>query len=220
MARVAGVETRAQSDLVVLDLGASKLLGAAISGSNHAWTVRAWEERPSACIQRGVIVDAAAAAAVVRDVLAAIAAATGRRNARVVIGVGGGAVRSVQARGSVRTRLAVSIQAAHVHRALDAAADIGLPSDHEILHVLPVGYEVDGARVVRHPLGTRAKNLVAEAAVVTVRSAALDALQRAVESTGATVVGAAAAPHAAARAALKSEDRRRGAVVLHVGAEC
>jgi len=219
MPRAARIDDQTGADLVVLDLGASKILAAAVSAAGTSWSVRAWEERPSSCLQRGVIADAAAAGAVVREVLAAIAAATGNRRPRVVVGVGAGAVRSMHARGSVRTRLPVTIQASHVHRALDAAADIGLPSDHEILHVLPVGYEVDGARVVRHPVGSRARHLVAEAAVVTVRSAALDTLQRVIEATGATVVGAAAAPLAAARVALNQEDRRRGAIGLDLGAE-
>jgi cell division protein FtsA len=217
MARAARVESAA--DLVVVDFGASRILAAALEGQPSGWRVRAWEERPSHCMQRGVIVDDRAAAAVVREVLAAIASITGNRTPRVVTGVGAGAVRSVHARGSIRLRLPAAIQRSHLHRALDAAADIGLPSDHEILHVLPVAYEIDGARVVRHPLGARARHVVAEAALVTVRSATLDALQRAIECTGATVVGAAAAPLAAARVALGPEDRRRGAAMLDLGAE-
>jgi cell division protein FtsA len=166
-----------------------------------------------------VLVDLDAAAIVLREVLAAAQSATGGRLRHVVAGVGGGQVRSMRASGSFRTKVPVVLHAPHLDRALDAAADIGLPAEHEVLHVLPSSWQVDGVRVGRTPLGMRSRHLGVDATVVTVRSAVLDALQRVLERLGYELVGAAAEPLAAGRVALGSEDRQRGAVLIDVGAE-
>jgi len=212
----ARVET---AGILALDLGAARALALVACPEGSRTRVVGWAERAAALTSHGVLVDLEAARSVLADVLEAAQAQSGRRLTRVVAGVGGGQVRSMSASGSMRSKLPVVLQHSHIDRALDAAADIGLPSDHEILHVLPTGYLVDGVRVVRSPLGMRGRSLTAEAVVVTVRSQVLDQLQRVLEGLGYELVGAAAEPLAAARVGLGSEDRTRGAVLLDIGAE-
>jgi cell division protein FtsA len=219
MRAAARVDTRPETGLLVLDLGAHKALALAVVPVDERIEVRGWAERACALTSQGMLVDLDAARQVLAEVLAAAAAQARRPLRRVVVGVAGSQVRCVPAQGSVRTKMPVILQAAHLDRALDAAADIGLPSDHEVLHVLPSAYRVDGARVVRSPLGMRARNVTADAVVVTVRSQVLDTVQRALEGIGYELVGAAAEPLAAARAALSTDDRRRGAVLVDIGAE-
>lgn len=212
----AGVES---PGLLVLDLGAQKALALGAVVLDGRPCVRAWAERPFGLLREGVIEDLVAARAPLADLLQSVRAQAGIDSRRVLVGVGGGQVRCMRARGTNRSKLPVVLQPVHLEKALDAAADIGLPSDHEILHVLPTGYRVDGTRAVRSPVGMRAKTLVAEAAVITVPSLVLDNLQRVLEERGFEFVGAAAEPLAAARVALSDEDRRRGAVLLDLGAD-
>jgi cell division protein FtsA len=205
---------------LVLDLGAHKALAAVATGDSAGARILGWAERDAALLAGGMLADLRAARSILGGLLAEAQARAGvTRLASVVAGVGGGHVRCVRARGSARLKIPVVLQPAHLDRALDAAADIGLPRDHEVLHVLPTGYLVDGARAVRSPLGLRARHVVAEAAVVTVRTQVLDALQRVLEDAGYELVGAAAEPLAAARAALSPEDRQRGALLVDLGAE-
>jgi len=215
MGRALGAD---ESGVLVLDLGTSKALAAGCSVRDGVAHVDGWSERPCGALHDGAVADVPRAAALLRALAHDVEGLAGRPYRRVVVGVGSASIRCVRGRGRVRTKLPVALQAGHVHRALDAAADIGLPPDHEILHVLPSGYEVDGARVVRHPIGTRARTLTAEAALVTVATPVLDALQRAVESADREIVGAAAATLVAGRAALTAEDRQRGVVLLDLGA--
>jgi cell division protein FtsA len=215
----ARVDSPQNPGLLVLDLGASKALALVAVADGDRARITGWAERAAVLTSHGALVDPHAARGVLADVLEAAQARAGRRLTRVVAGVGGGQVRCIRARGSARTKLAVPLQAAHVDRALDAAADIGLPSDHEVLHVLPSAFLVDGVRIARTPVGTRGRNLTAEAAVVTVRSHVLDQLQRVLEGLGYELVGAAAEPLAAARAVLSAEDRTRGCVLVDIGAE-
>jgi cell division protein FtsA len=178
-----------------------------------------WAERPFEGARDGPLVDLDAASGVFAEVLGAAQRQGGISTRRVVAGISGPQVRLVRARGDVRVKTPVTLTTSHLRRAVEAAADIGLPDDHEILHVLPTGYQVDGARAVRRPLGMRARWLTAEAAIVIVASFVLDNLQRALEAVGYELVGAVAEPLAAARGALTADDRKSGAVLLDVGAQ-
>lgn len=219
MRSAARVDAPHPAGVIALDLGANKALAVLALPEGNGYRVHGWAERECSILNQGMVSDLGAARALLRALLGEVQAKAGVRVRRVVAGVGGGQVRLVRARGTARTKLAVVLQAQHLDRALDAAADIGLPRDHEVLHVLPAGYTVDGTRVVRTPLGMRGRAVTAEAAVVTVRSQVLDALQRAVEDVGYELIGAAAEPLAAARSALTAEDRTRGAVLVDLGAE-
>jgi cell division protein FtsA len=216
--RGARVETRPDG-VVGLDLGGSKAIALVALPDGDGFRIHGWAECACSLTSAGVIADLGAARAVLGDLLRAAADQGGVRLRRVVAGVGGGQVRCVRARGTTRTKLPVVLQPSHLDRSLDAAADIGLPRDHEVLHVLPSAYHVDGVRVVKSPLGMRARSVTAEAAVVTVRSQVLDVLQRVIDDAGYELAGAVAEPLAAARAALTAEDRTRGAILVDIGAE-
>jgi cell division protein FtsA len=217
--RGARLERSTEAGLLVLDLGASKALALTVETSGDMPRVRGWAEVPCNLLAQGTLIGLDTARAVLGELLATAAANAGFRPRRVVAGIGAEQVRCVCASGSFRSKLPLVLGPAHLDRALDAAADLGLPSDHEVLHVLPTGYLVDGVRVVKSPLGMRGRSVTAEAAVVTVRTSALDILQRALEGLGYEMVGAAAEPLAAARVALTAEDRQRGAVLIDIGAE-
>ena len=215
----ARVEAPNPAAILALDLGAEKVTIAVAVPHGDSYVVRGWIEQPCALMDQGTLVDLEAARAVLPAALFAAQERAGVRVRRVVAGVGVGQARAVRARGTMRTKLPVTLHPAHLDRALDAAADIGLPRDHEVLHVLPTGYIVDGTRVVRSPLGMRGRAVTADAVVVTARSQVLDNLQRVLDAAGYELVGAAVEPLAAARAALTAEDRARGAVLVDLGAE-
>ena len=219
MRSAARVDAPHPAGVIALDLGANKALAVLALPEPGGYRVHGWAERECAVMSQGMVTDLGAARALLRALLGEVQEKAGVRVRRVVAGVGGGQVRLVRARGTARTKIPVVLQSQHLDRALDAAADIGLPRDHEVLHVLPAGYTVDGTRVVRTPLGMRGRAVTAEAAVVTVRSQVLDALQRAIEAVGYELIGAAAEPLAAARCSLTAEDRMRGAVLVDLGAE-
>ncbi|MFQ5601366.1 MAG: cell division protein FtsA [Candidatus Krumholzibacteriia bacterium] len=209
----------AQPGVILLDVGTHEVRALAAAFEGGRLQVRGAAMREFSAGRDGILVDLEAARAGLGEVLDAAARQSGLAIRRVVAGVGGTHVRCVRARGSLSLRIPVIVRESHLERILDAAADIGLPRDHEVLHVLPTGYRVDGARTVRAPLGMRARRLAAETAVVIVSRLALDNLERVLGEVGFELVDAAAEPLVAARAALTAEDRRCGAVLVDIGAE-
>ena len=205
--------------LLALDLGTHRVRALALvaHGTNLAVCGRA--EARAIAARDGVLVHLDRARAEIGHVLREAALQAGLRAKRVVAGIGGTHLRLVHGHGSLSFPQPVSLRRTHLERALDAAAAIGVPNDLEVLHVLPTGYEVDGARTERPPLGIRARRLAAQAAVVTVSRLALDNLDRVLIDLGYELVDAAAEPLLAASAVLSPEDREDGAVLVDIGAE-
>jgi cell division protein FtsA len=205
--------------LLALDLGTHTTRALALARDGDALGVVGRCVRQGAVGRDGIPMQVDVARARLAEVLDGAALDGGVLGRRVVAAIGGTHVRVARARGSLNLRAAVALRPPHLERALDAAAAIGLPRDQEILHVLPTGYRVDGARTVRPPLDVRARRLVAEVAVVTASRLALDNLARILSDLGYELVDAAAEPLLTARAVLTPEDRQRGAVVVDIGAE-
>jgi len=124
-----------------------------------------------------------------------------------------------RANGTLRLRVPVLVRESHVERLIQTAADIGLPADREVLHVLPRHFCVDGAYTPRPPIGMRGRTLSVEASVVTASRLALDNLERVVQDAGYVLVDVAAAPLVSAHAVLRADERRRGVLLVEVGAE-
>src|ERR1700739_3596351 len=90
-----------------------------------------------------------------------------------VIGVAGTHVRGVNSRGGAALGArARDIEREDVRRAIDAARNIALPQDREVLHVLPHEFLVDAQEGIRDPIGMVGPPLEANVHIVTASSSA------------------------------------------------
>ena len=102
-----------------------------------------------------------------------------------VIGVAGNHVRGVNSRGGItlgtRPR---DIEREDVRRAIDAARNISLPDDREVLHVLPHEFRVDAQEGIRDAIGMIGHRLEANVHVVASSVAATQNLVTAANKAG------------------------------------
>ena len=88
----------------------------------------------------------------------------------------------------------------------------------QVLHVIPMGYTVDGLSGVRNPLGLSGKMIEVEAHVVMGDSVVLQNTIKAVESKGVFVKSLVLQGLASAEATLTGDEREMGVVMLDIGA--
>ncbi len=205
--------------LLLVDLGSRTVRALVAVATDTGLRPRAVAAQPYTAGRDGVPVDRALAREQMHAVMRQAEQQAGMSVRRVIVGLGGTALGMVRSNGSLELQLPVALRAAHLERALEAAACIGLPPDREVLHVLPTHYRVDGARVSRPPLGVRARRLVAECAVITASRLALDNLERIVSDLDRELVDVAAEPLVTAGVLLGPDDRRRGALLVDIGAD-
>lgn len=135
-----------------------------------------------------------------------------------LIGVAGNHVRGVNSRGGItlgpRPR---DIEREDVRRAVDAARNISLPEDREVLHVLPHEFIVDSQDSIRDPIGMVGQRLVANVYVVTSSIAASQNLVTAANKAGILITDTVLEPLASAEACLTQDERDLGCCLLDIG---
>jgi cell division protein FtsA len=135
-----------------------------------------------------------------------------------LIGVAGGHVRGVNSRGGItlgpRPR---DIEREDVRRAVDAARNISLPQDREVLHVLPHEFIVDAQDGIRDAIGMVGQRLEANVLVVTSSVAATQNLVSAANKAGILIGDTVLEPLASAEACLTQDERDLGCCLLDIG---
>ena len=176
---------------------------------------------PSAGLSKGMVDNIREATEAIRASVDKAERASGTRILSGFVGLSGAHVESINNRGIVavpdRSR---PISQDDIARALEGAKIISVPSNREILHVLPRFYVVDGQDSVSDPLGMYGQRLDVEAHIITVASSALANLSKVVEAAGIQVDEIVLQPLASAEAVLTPEEKRQGVILADIGGGC
>ena len=138
---------------------------------------------------------------------------------RAFVGVGGQHVESQNSRGAVavsgHTR---EVTREDINRALEVARAVSIPSNREVLHVLPRGFIVDGQEGVKDPLGMSAIRLEIETHIVTAAATAVRNLAKCVQAANVKVDELVANSLASAESVLSETEMELGDAVADIGA--
>jgi len=135
-----------------------------------------------------------------------------------VIGVAGGHVRGVNSRGGISLgNRARDVERDDVRRAIDAARNIAMPEDREILDVLPHEFLVDAQEGIRDPIGMVGQRLEANVHLVTSSIAATQNLVTAANKAGILIQDTVLEPLASAEACLTQDEKELGCCLLDIG---
>ncbi|HEV2488443.1 MAG TPA: cell division protein FtsA [Candidatus Acidoferrales bacterium] len=135
-----------------------------------------------------------------------------------LIGIAGGHVRGVNSRGGItlgqRPR---DIHRDDVRRTIEAARNVSLPDDREVLHVLPQEFFVDGQDNIRDAIGMVGQKIEANVHIVTSSATATQNVVTAVNKAGVIVSDTVLEPLASAEACLTQDEREFGCCLLDIG---
>ena len=92
-----------------------------------------------------------------------------------------------------------------------------LDPSQEILHMIPIGYEVDGMEAVRNPTGLHAKQINVESHVVLGDAATLRNTVKAVEASRVSVKSLVVESLASAESTLTGDEKEMGTVLVDIG---
>jgi cell division protein FtsA len=141
----------------------------------------------------------------------------GVRADRVFVGIAGNHIDANISTGVVAVG-GGEIGAGDVDRVHEVARAVVVPSDREVLHVLPQEYRVDGQADIRDPVGMAGTRLEAEVYIITCSAAAAANLRKAVGRAGFKVEAFVHEPVATARAVLTDDEREVGVALVDLGA--
>jgi cell division protein FtsA len=204
--------------IIGLDVGSTKTCALIAEVDGEQVKFLALGAAESKGLRKGLIVNLDSTVSSIRR---AVEEAEGVANVPVeaaVIGVAGGHVRGVNSRGGVTLgNRARDIEREDVRRAVDAARNITLPEDREVLHVLPHEFRVDAQVGIRDAVGMVGQRLEANVHLVTSSIAATQNLVTAANRAGILVSDTVLEPLASAEACLTQDERDLGCCLLDIG---
>jgi cell division protein FtsA len=204
--------------LVGLDIGSTKttVLIAEVEGELVKFLALGAAE--SKGLRKGLIVNLDATVSSIRRAVEEAESVANVPVEEALIGVAGGHVRGVNSRAGItlgnRPR---DIERDDVRRAVDAARNITLPEDREVLHVLPHEFRVDAQDGIRDAIGMVGQRLEANVHLVTSSVAATQNLVTAANRAGILISDTVLEPLASAESSLTQDERDLGCCLLDIG---
>jgi cell division protein FtsA len=169
-------------------------------------------------IRRGGVVDLEAAIESIRKAIAEAELTAGVGIDAVHLGVSGAHVKAFNSRGVVAVAgREHEITREDVRRAIDAARAVALPSEREILHVLPQDFVVDGQDGIGAPVGMAGTRLEVNVHVVTGSVSSSRNIVACVNRAGVAILDTVLGPLAAGDAVLTDDEKQLGVALVDIG---
>ncbi len=173
---------------------------------------------PSGGISKGMVENIRDATDSIRVSVDKAQRSSGTRILSAHVGIAGSHIGCLNNRGIVAIPdRARPIGQEDVARALDGARIISIPTNRQVLHVVPRYFIVDGQDHVTDPLGMYGQRLDVEAHIVTGLETAMQNLTKCVESVGVQVDSLVLEPLAAAESVLQQEEKEEGVALVDIG---
>src|SRR5579859_4364186 len=169
-------------------------------------------------LRKGLIVNLDATVSSIRRAVEEAESAAGVPVESAILGVAGSHVKGVNSRGGITLgNRARDIERDDVKRAIEAARNVTLPDDREILHVLPHEFIVDAHDGIRDAIGMVGQHLEANVHIVTSSTIATQNLVTAANRAGILISDTVLEPLASAEACLTQDERDLGCCLLDIG---
>jgi cell division protein FtsA len=210
--------TRENRDLLVgLDIGTSKVVTivAEMHGDGE-YEVVGIGQHESRGLKKGVVVDIEKTVASIQDALEEAELMASYKIRTVVTGIAGSHVRSFNSIGMVAIK-DKEVTEADVQRVTETAKAVNIPTDQQILHVLPQEYIIDGQEDIREPVGMSGVRLDVKVHIVTGAVSAVQNIIKCVRRCGLEVQDLILQPLAASSAVLTADEKELGVALVDIG---
>ncbi len=206
--------------LVALDVGTSKVVVLVGEVANDGSVdIIGKGTLPSAGVRKGLVNNIEQTVSSIHQAIVQAERLSGLRLEAAFVGVGGDHLESLNSRGTVAVSGAHrEITREDIERATEVARAVTIPSNREVLHVLPRDFTVDGQEGVKDPEGMSAIRLEVATHIVHGSATALQNLTKCVRQAGVRPDELVVASFASGEAALTETERELGVAVADIGA--
>jgi len=203
--------------IVALDIGTTKVCAiVAEIKSPDEINVLGVGTHPSNGLKKGVVVNIDKTIESIKSAVAQAEDMSGCEIRSVYVGVAGGHVQGMSGHGMI-TLKSKEVTAPDVERAIESASAVMIPSDREVLHVIPQEYIVDGQSGIKDPVGIYGMKLETKVHIVTGQITAAQNLVKCVHNAGMDVSDMVLEQIASSEAVLSNDEKEIGVVLIDCG---
>ena len=206
------------SNIVVgLDIGTSKVV-CIVGRKNDAnkLEVISLGSYPSSGLKKGVVVNIEATTDAINKAVEQAQSIIEDKIKSIYVGVAGSHIKSINSQGIVGIK-DKEVKPFDIEKVIDSASSVSIPSDQEVLHVLPQEYVIDDQDGIKEPLGMSGVRLEARVHLVTCSNSALRNIEKCVKNCGLTVYGSVLEQLASSYSILSDDEKDLGVCLVDIG---
>ncbi len=167
-------------------------------------------------LKKGVVVDITATVESIKKAVEEAEKMACIKIESAAVGISGGHIQSFNSNGIVGIKNR-DISQGDIDRVIESAKAIPLPSDREILHILPQYFKIDGQEVVKDSIGMHGVRLEAQVHIITGNISSASNIIKCCELAGIGVEDIVLEQLASADAVLTESERELGVGILDIG---
>jgi cell division protein FtsA len=209
--------------IVGLDIGTTKICaiigeipGVQEPGDSPVVDISGIGTAPSSGLRKGVVINIESTVESITKAIQEAELMAGCQATSVHVGIAGSHIQSLNSHGVVAVKNK-EITADDVSRVIDAAKALSIPTDREILHVIPQEFIIDGQEGIREPVGMSGVRLEAKVHIVTASASAIQNIAKCCQRAGLNVAEIVLEPIASAEAVLTEDEKELGVVLVDIG---
>ena len=204
------------SIIVGLDIGTSKVCSAVGEMTEHGVEIIGIGSHGSSGMRKGVVINIDNTVASIKKAVEEAALMAGCEINTVFTGIAGSHIKAFNSHGvvAVKTR---EVSQRDLDRVLDAAKAVAIPTDQEVVHVLPQDYIIDDQDGIKDPLGMSGVRLEARVHIVTGATTAMQNIVKCCNRSGLHVADVALMGLACADAVLTEDEKDLGVALADMG---
>lgn len=207
--------------IIGIDVGSSKICAAAGKMDKHG-KMRIMGITSAICngVKKGIVVDIDSTSESIKQCIDSLERMVDIKITDAYIALPGGISELVWNKGVVAVASEDrEIRNNDVKRVIKASKIITIPSDKEIIGVIPQQYIIDGYDKIKDPVGMSGLRLEVDAQIILAQTTVVNNLFKSIEKAGIKVTGIVFQPLALSEVVLKKEEVERGVVLVDAGAE-
>ncbi len=209
---------RDSSDLIVgLDIGTSKIVAivAQMLGDGR-YEIVGLGQHDSRGLKKGVVVNIESTVASIQRALEEAELMADCKIKTVYTGIAGSHIRSFNSSGMVAIK-DKEVTEADMARVIETAKAVNIPTDQQIVHVLPQEFIIDGQEDIREPIGMSGVRLDLKVHIVTGAVSAAQNIVKCVRRCGLEVQDLILQPLASSMSVLTQDEKELGVALVDIG---
>ncbi|MBU1194198.1 MAG: cell division protein FtsA [Proteobacteria bacterium] len=202
--------------IVGLDIGTTKICAVVGEMIENEINVIGVGSHPSTGLRKGTVVNIESTVDAIKKAVEEAELMAGCDISSVYVGIAGNHIKGLNSHGIIAIK-GREITDQDVERVIDAAKAVAIPTDREILHVIPQEFIVDDMESIQNPVGMTAIRLEAKVHIVTGAVSSARNIVKCCNKAGLEVCDIALESLASGIAVLTDEEKELGCIIADMG---
>ena len=210
-------KSRNSNMIVGLDIGTSKVV--CIVGKyddEKKLEIIALGAYPSSGLKKGVVVNIDATTDAISKAVDQAQSMIEEKIKSVYVGIAGKHIKSLNSHGTEAIKNN-EVSAYDIDRVIESAQAVAIPSDQNLLHVIPQSFIIDGQEVSLDPLGMSGTRLETKVHLVTCANSAVKNIEKCIKNCGLKVDGFVLEQFASSHSILSDDEKELGVCLVDIG---